>query len=294
MWNLWKGKSEKKQEEIKRKEKQGEAEMFSEIVKELDRDTSKEVIRIRLNKKPVSLTGSKFGGVPYLPFEGEVPCDAQGRQMRLLAQLRLEELPENHIYPPEGMLQFWALDDDCTGLDFENPVSQSGSRILYYKKIDETVTEEQVLERYHPYCEGESYFPIQTIFGLEFSLETEGISTEDFQFDERFVQCWNRKFPEKKINSYMDLSDDLSEMLSDQRSGFGHKIGGYPAFTQEDPRDMENGYGAYLILLLQIDSVGIGEDEIMWGDSGICNFFIREEDLLKLDFGRVMYNWDCY
>ena len=57
---------------------------------------------------------------------------------------------------------------------------------------------------------------------------------------------------------------------------------------------MENEYGAYLILLLQIDSVGIGDDEIMWGDSGICNFFIQEEDLLKLDFDRVMYNWDCY
>ena len=59
MWNLWKEKSDKKQEEVKRKEEQGEAEMLSEIVKELDRNTSKEVIRIRLNKKAVSLTGSK-------------------------------------------------------------------------------------------------------------------------------------------------------------------------------------------------------------------------------------------
>ena len=34
-------------------------------------------------------------------------------------------------------------------------------------------------------------------------------------------------------------------------------------------------------------------NEIMWGDMGIANFFINKEDLSKLDFSNVFYNWDC-
>ncbi|MFR6587725.1 MAG: DUF1963 domain-containing protein [Ruminococcus sp.] len=34
--------------------------------------------------------------------------------------------------------------------------------------------------------------------------------------------------------------------------------------------------------------------EIMWGDSGICNFFIHSEALRNCDFSEVLYNWDCY
>ena len=43
------------------------------------------------------------------------------------------------------------------------------------------------------------------------------------------------------------------------------------------------------ILLFQLDTV----EDIMWGDSGVGNFFIREEDLKNRDFTRVLYNWDC-
>jgi uncharacterized protein YwqG len=44
-------------------------------------------------------------------------------------------------------------------------------------------------------------------------------------------------------------------------------------------------------LLFQMDT----DDEvgIMWGDSGVANFFIIEEDLKNKDFSRVLYNWDC-
>ena len=63
---------------------------------------------------------------------------------------------------------------------------------------------------------------------------------------------------------------------------------GYPSFTQCDPRCGEY-QGEYETLLLQIDS----QDDIMWGDSGIANFFINEKDLRKLDFSNVMYTWDC-
>ena len=33
--------------------------------------------------------------------------------------------------------------------------------------------------------------------------------------------------------------------------------------------------------------------DIMWGDVGVANFFIRPEDLKNKDFSKVLYNWDC-
>lgn len=33
---------------------------------------------------------------------------------------------------------------------------------------------------------------------------------------------------------------------------------------------------------------------IMWGDSGTGTFMIPLENLRKLDFSRVTYNYDCY
>ena len=43
-----------------------------------------------------------------------------------------------------------------------------------------------------------------------------------------------------------------------------------------------------------MDSEMGNEDvEIMWGDSGVGNFFISEEDLKNLNFENVLYNWDC-
>ena len=34
--------------------------------------------------------------------------------------------------------------------------------------------------------------------------------------------------------------------------------------------------------------------EMLWGDVGVCNFFIHPQDLAKRDFSKVLYNWDCH
>jgi uncharacterized protein YwqG len=67
----------------------------------------------------------------------------------------------------------------------------------------------------------------------------------------------------------------------------GHKLGGYPNFTQADPRKAGDDH----VLLLQLDTdQALG---MMWGDVGIANFFIRPADLKARDFARVNFNWDC-
>jgi len=67
----------------------------------------------------------------------------------------------------------------------------------------------------------------------------------------------------------------------------GHRVGGYPFFTQTDPRPAF----ADSIQLLQLDS---DMPDVMWGDVGLAHWFISSEDLACRDFSNVTFAWDCY
>ena len=205
----------------------------------------------------------------------------------------------------EGILQFWILNDDVFGLDFDNPLG-NGYKVVYYKEIDKSVTEEEILEKYKPYEEEDNYFPIEGEFSLKFELRDGYCTDSDDRFSEFFIEEMKKfekengeeykeifeKYRKNNLgyNIYYDFYEILEEdkNLNDKLFGAGHKIGGYPDYTQNDIRDKE-----YEVLLLQIDSEGTDEHEIMWGDCGIANFFIREKDLKELKFDEVIYNWDC-
>ena len=268
--------------------------MIKEVLDELQNETKRPVIYIDVHDGETGLFESKFGGLPYIPQSEDVPKDSSGRQLRLLAQINLSELPKNDFMPEQGMLQFWAVDDDVTGANFENLNENDNSRVIYWNDIDETVTKEQIEAKYTPYCEDEGYFPICGEFGLSFELAEEGISSNSYLFDKLFSEKWNKRYPDCKIESFSELPEDDNEDLLSDLSGFGHKIGGYPAFTQCDPRTDDNYLAGYSQLLLQIDSMGTDKNEIMWGDGGVCNFFIKPDDLKNKDFSKTAYNWDCY
>lgn len=265
-------------------------EMVLKVMKRLSGETVKDVIYINLSIDNCSIFASKFGGLPYLGKKDLVPVSNDNQQLKLIGQINLEELPKNKYDLNKGMLQFWALDNDLYGLDFDDMTSQKESRVIYYPVIDYSITEDEIIEKYQP---GGGYFPIEDTFKLNFVSSKEGICRGDYEFDKLFTKEWNHFYPNNLIESYYDLPEEiLEEDEFNEYSGFGHKLFGYPAFTQEDPRSTDR-YGKY-ILLLQIDSTAIEGKEIMWGDSGICNFFITESDLKNKDFSKVLYNWDCY
>ena len=263
------------------------------------------MIEISLSDEKPNLFQSKFGGVPYLPKDKEVPKNKENEQLTLLAQINIDELPENNIYPmKEGILQFWILNDDILGLDYDTNLGD-GYKIIYYKDIDKSVTEEEILEKYKPYKDEDSYFPVEGEFSLSFKL-TDGYfsdSNDDFReivdrkmkkfYDEnkdKYSEILKIYDKENQLN-YWEIWDILEEDKKIEEKLFeaGHKIGGFPDFTQSDIREV----GDYEILLLQIDSDRTEKNEIMWGDCGIANFFIREKDLKELNFDRAIYNWDC-
>lgn len=267
-----------------------------QILAEIRNETLTEVIKIqvkpRANLKP---TNSNFGGIPYLPTGSTIPTNNQGQQLLFLAQINCAELPPNSIYPQQGMMQFWIFNDDLLGMDFDNPISNDTNRVIYYPTIGEHVSEEEFESIYNPNGDEEPYSPIVNghPFGLSFTLEHEGLSVSDYRFDSLFVSKWNQKYPKHKINNMFDSAfpNEISDFVYDEAYISGHQIGGYPCFTQFDPR--EKNYKDYNITLLQIDSDWNDNYEIMWGDAGVANFFATDEQMRTLDFTEAFYTWDC-
>lgn len=271
------------------------ADMVWKVVEKLQSGTERDVIQIEVLDDVPALSGSKFGGTPYVETAGQIPVDSDGNQLQLLAQINLSELPDNPLFPNKGLLQFWVLNDDIYGMDAEfNLNANDTSRVTYRDFDSETVTAEQVQAFYKPYREDDDdYFPVDGEVSLAFSLAKEPISSEDYQFNALFMKEWSDMYPECPIDSIFDLPDDAVDVIYDDASGCGHKMGGYPCFTQDDPREYEKKFEEYQILLFQMDSIGTDDCEIMWGDAGVGNFFITQDALKELDFSNVLYTWDC-
>ncbi|MDM5230420.1 YwqG family protein [Lysinibacillus pakistanensis] len=252
-----------------------------EVYRKTIEETLQPVINIETTMRKTSLFESKFAGSPYFPLSMEYPKNSDGQPLKLLAQINFEEVP-NHLskFPEEGILQFFIDSfDDVLGMDFGNGQNQKGFRVIYHERI---VNDASQLIQDFSFLEAKKddmYFPVEKEMALTFEVAYEPLSIDDFRSDDHYASILG------------NIEDDaLEDAFYETLTGDGHKIGGYPFFTQDDPR----AYGDYqqsTVLLLQIDSVG---DHIMWGDCGVGNFFITEEELQKKDFSKVLYNWDCH
>ncbi|MEG4074110.1 DUF1963 domain-containing protein [Microcoleus sp. Pol14C2] len=253
--------------------------------------TIKPYIEIKIqNNDQVNWWQSKFGGFPYLPKGFEYPKTGDGKYLFLLAQLNFDEIPPLDGFPDRGILQFYIADDDLYGLNLDNSSNADNHtiedqfKIIYFPHPDFKV--ENIITNYDFLPEPE-IFPVQGSCGLQFTKKYAPISTIDYQFTELLGEEINELFMNHEIeDKYREISHSL-----------GHKIGGYPYFTQDDVRKCNSNSDQKQkpdILLFQMDADCCNETvDIMWGDSGVGNFFIDESALRELDFSKVLYNWDC-
>lgn len=236
---------------------------------------------IKAKAGPKQETGpwvSKVGGLPYYPIGAQWPVSKEGKPLFFLAQLNFSEMPELPGFPKTGLVQFFILDDDLYGMNFDDGEQQDAFRVLYYPIVSEQdpqqkspgLPEEFEFLPHHP---DESY-------PLLFSYEIEVVPITDYQF-------WNY-FPQDFFQQFGDRSWDIMEEYGKSVRAQGHKIGGFSFFTQDDPRRHDDP----MVLLFQLDS-DEGMD-LMWGDMGVGHFFIRPSDLEALNFSRVLYDWDCF
>ncbi|MBR5939659.1 MAG: DUF1963 domain-containing protein, partial [Neisseriaceae bacterium] len=264
----------------------GEAKQVKKVLTQIKKDTAMPIIKIKPKKaKKLPLTASKFGGVPYWDLQKPYPVDDNGNQLALLAQIDLAELPPLPDFPEKGLLQFFISNDDLAGMDFDNRLSQKGWRVVYHESVNPNISEKEVLNLAIPL----ENMPLgDTQYQLSFDLGSQSMGLADYRFEKLF------KTTAEKLKIEFDEDDELLDLIEEEtydklhNSTAGHHIGGYPIFTQDDPRYDEN-LAEHKILLLQIDS----KNGIMWGDAGVGNFFITADDLKKRDFSQVLYNWDC-
>lgn len=272
------------------------SEKVQAIVAEVKRRTETPCWKLTLQPEgPCGLLDSKVGGLPYWDPDLPYPTDSQGNKMTLLAQLNFAQLGTGDPLPRAGMLQFFIGQDDAFGIDYDEPDRQKNFRVVYHPEPDPALTLEQIQSLELPtHVEADLCTPVirEAAFTAEKTVGYMGPG--DCRFDALFREAvratTGEDIGDKHEYQYFDGAD--RDYLYDQLSAAGHRLLGYPSFTQYDPREPE---GPYDTLLFQLDSDMADDrsDLVLWGDCGVGNFFINGEDLLRRDFSRILYNWDC-
>jgi uncharacterized protein YwqG len=228
----------------------------------------------------LALEQSKFGHYPCMPLDFDYPKDAEGKYMFPLAQINCKDIAALPGYPQSGYLQFYiAAYDDLMGLDFDSPQSQLNFRVLFFEE-SETVSYKADFSFLDEAMQSDM-LPVHKPHALHFTQQQQYPASSDARIIESCAL-------ENIVNRYPDIQEELYEVLWEKFPAGGHRVGGYAYFAQEDPRLYNEPFKDY-VLLLQIDS----DDDIMWGDVGVANFFIHKDDLAQKDFSKVLYNWDC-
>lgn len=231
---------------------------------------------IKISARPTAasdispITQSRFLGLPYLPEDSVYPLDKNGVPMIMLAQINFEEVPHLENYPTKGIFQLFISSTDWYDM--------TDYKILYHEDI--ALGPQKNFDFLTDNLYDES--PIYCEHKLEFEKKVEYGGIADFRFNLRFNG-------QDYYDFYETLGEEQQRTMDPLFEAAGHKIGGYAYFTQDDIRDHRDGDKKNDILLLQIDT----DEQIMFGDSGVANVFIKPDDLANKRFEKAYFNWDC-
>lgn len=260
-------------------------------------------VRLKLSRGKTTVFDSKMGGKPYFPKGTEYPTvrggENAGKPLYFLAQLNFGSLPRIEGFPTEGILQFFAgcEGDNVYGANFDDWTNQNAFRVIYYETVSEDAPQGET-----PDVDFDKEF---LPFKGEFLLTAEKsakmpVSCCDFRYEKAVLSAYNELFGGNVTKMFgkgglCQIDEPLFDALMETRELNGTRMGGYPYFTQEDPRGR---YPDHTVMLFQSDSENGGDpanwkDDVCWGDAGVANFFITPEDLAKRDFSNVLYTWDC-
>lgn len=265
-------------------------------------------VRLKPKRGTATVFDSKLGGAPYFPKGMEYPTvregDNAGKPMRLLAQLNLSALPKLEGFPTEGMLQFFVFPDDLYGADLDAPRDQNGFRVIWHESIltdtAALLSEDEIPKN----DDDDDIFPFEGEFLLiAEEVKLAGADQADFRFDKAVAEAYNELFGGDVVAMWdadgkgiRQVDEPLYDAIF-SRSSEKTRMGGFPYFTQDDPRRYNETLRGHTVMLFQSDSENGGDgewdDEICWGDMGVANFFITPEALAKRDFSDVLYTWDC-
>lgn len=267
---------------------------IKELVEAIKRLSKTECYSIKIESKTAGIFDSKIGGLPYWTPDKVYPMNSEGKKLFLLAQINFDQENTDSPLPKNGILQFFINDDDLMGVDFDDQTEQKNFRVIYHEIIDYKITKESIENLKIPDSKTANCYPICGEYKISLHKKIDYATPSDIRFDKFFQLAYKEIYNKdlKDDDYYHKIlgekeADNLREEL--ESKDLNHKMLGYSYFTQEDPR-YNKKYDDYDTLLLQIDSEG---KFVLWGDMGICNFFIPKKSLIEKDFNNVLYNWDC-
>ena len=259
-------------------------ELMKNVISEFNELTKRKSVKITTSKpsNPLKRTQSKFGGIPYWPKNKPYPTythKGKSEPYVMIAQINIDEVPKGlKDFPTKGILQFFVdknvtYDQDC--------------KVVYH---DAVLSDDKLLQEI-PITSSDDLvdeFPFKGELELSMELEEVYMNVNDYRFSETFIPIFNKHFKTDAAGGVWKINNNRIEDLIYKTYGYwGSRMDGYPSFTQGDPRYHKTDKD---ILLLQIDS----DKNVMWGDCGICNFFINDKDLKNKKFDNVQWSWDCY
>lgn len=232
---------------------------------------------IAITTKPTDYTlpeESKFGGLPYWP-EGVPYPQFKKHPAKLMAQINFSELSSHGLtmpdFPTTGLLQFFfEHKDDMWGINFDD-ITKSNVKVVYHPSTSSPTTDDLMVLKV---ANDDDDMPFEGCLALSFEKKEEFAGFTDLVASDNFYSSIEG-----------DLTEEQQEIFYDQINNSGSKIGGYAAFTQDDPREL----GVDWVMLLQMDT----DENLMFGDAGVANWFIKREDLKNLNFDNVLFTWDC-
>lgn len=268
-------------------------ELLDKVLNNVDKQLKvRHTVWFDVSREETTVFDNKIGGVPYFPKDMEYPKSKYSDMpLILLAQINFNTIPQIKYFPTTGILQFFIASDEVYGMNFDDLTKSDNFKVIYHKNII-TDTSKLINKVYEPHQDG---IPFVGEYKLTVFKEDDMVpDIYSYSFKESFIHNYN-KLSNKPINSIYNLDDGTLEELYQRNTRGKVHIGGYPLFTQYDPREKEK-YANYDIVLFELDSIYDKDTniDIMWGDCGIGNFFITKDMLKNLKFNEVLYSWDCY
>lgn len=235
-----------------------------------------------------NIHSTKIGGTPYWPESMKWPTCDKG-PLTCIAQINFAECPKLPGYPSEGILQFFIWNDEV----FHEISNKNGPfQMVYHKDINQKQSSNIQSTTFDDDWMHYGFDPFNGALIGKLTLEENYINfSEESCFDE-VVPIISKIFGINKFQlknpDHYNIYWDILDKMDSTSNAYGTRIGGHPYFIQSDDRSFTKGYKDS-ILLLQIDS----EAGMMFGDAGIINFFIKEEDLARKKFDKVLFAFAC-
>lgn len=250
---------------------------FSEIEAQM-----RPAVSLSATGKDVGLTQSRLGGTPAWPEDREVLRDTTGTRLIFLAQINCEDLslPD---FPTKGVIQFFIGSDDLYGCAFptisDGADSGADFRVIFHE--DPSILRPCL-----------NYYKVMDLYNVDHPFTTKdwtkasvGLLAQPAQMAPH-PSCKQGEDLVNKLDDEFDL--DGYDVLE---GGYPEAhVGGYPIYTQSDIA-YEPEHAEFDTVLL---SIGSPQDIVMFGDAGRANFLISKADLIRCDFTRVAYTWDCH